>query len=152
MRQTDETEGQRRMRFMVIRKADEETEAGVLPSTELLEAMGRYIEELVKAGVMLAGEGLMASDRGALVSFDGAGGTTVLDGPFAEAKELVAGFSILRADSLEEVIELVKKWPVEDGHGNAEIEIRQVHEAEDFGDALTDENRTYTAELNDHTN
>ena len=136
------------MRFMVIRKADEETEAGVMPSTELLTAMGRYNEELVKAGVMLAGEGLMASDRGALVSFDGAGGTKVLDGPFAEAKELIAGFSILRADSLEEVIELVKKWPVEDGHGNAEIEIRQVQEAEDFGDALTDENRKYTADLN----
>jgi hypothetical protein len=140
------------MRFMVIRKADEETEAGILPSTKLLTAMGRYNEELVKAGVMLSGEGLMASDRGALVSFDGVGGTTVLDGPFAEAKELVAGFSILRADSLEEVIERVKQWPVEDGHGNAEIEIRQVFEAEDFGDALTDENRTYTAEVNGHIN
>jgi len=135
---------------MVIRKADEETEAGVLPSTELLAAMGRYNEELVKAGVMLAGEGLMASDRGALVTFDGSGGTKVLDGPFAEAKELVAGFSILRADSLEEVIERVKQWPVEDGHGNVEIEIRQVHEAEDFGDALTDENRAYTADVRDH--
>jgi hypothetical protein len=135
------------MRFMVIRRADEETEAGVLPSTELLEAMGRYNEELVKAGVMLAGEGLMASDRGALVSFHDAGKTTVIDGPFTEAKELVAGFSILRADSLAEVIEWVKKWPVEDGHGNAVIEIRQVHEAEDFGDALTDENREYTINL-----
>jgi hypothetical protein len=132
------------MRFMVIRKADEETEAGVLPSTELLEAMGRYNEELVKAGVMLAGEGLMASDRGARLHFDGAGTTTVIDGPFAEAKELVAGFSMVEADSLADVIELVKKWPVEDGHGNAEIEIRQVHEAEDFGDALTEANREYT--------
>jgi hypothetical protein len=134
------------MRFMVIRKADEETEAGVLPSTELLEAMTRYNEELVKAGVMLAGEGLMASERGARVHF-GAGKPTVIDGPFAEAKELVAGFSILEADSLADVIEWVKKWPVEDGHGNAEIEIRQVHEEEDFGDALTDENRKYTADL-----
>jgi hypothetical protein len=132
------------MRFMVIRKADEETEAGVLPSTELFEAMGRYNEELVKAGVMVAGEGLMASSHGALLHFDGAGRTTVTDGPFAEAKELVAGFSLLEADSLEEVIEIVKRWPVEDGHGNAEIEIRQVHGVEDFGEALTDENRPHT--------
>ncbi|MFL6124679.1 YciI family protein [Actinophytocola sp.] len=136
------------MLFMVIRKADEETEAGVLPSAELFEAMGRYNEELVKAGVLLAGEGLHPSSRGALLHFDGAGTTTVTDGPFAEAKELVAGFSVLRADSLEEVVELVKRWPVEDGHGNAEIEIRQIHEAEDFGDALTEENRKYTADLN----
>jgi hypothetical protein len=135
------------MRFMVIRKADEETEAGVLPTTELFEAMTRYNEELVKAGVMLSGEGLMASDRGAVVKFDATGRKTVIDGPFAESKELVAGFSILQADSLEEVLEWVKKWPVEDGHGNAEIEIRQVHEAEDFGDALTDENRRYTVDL-----
>lgn len=139
------------MRFMVIRKADEETEAGVLPSTELLDAMGRYNEELVKAGIMLAGEGLLASDRGALVHFDGNGETTVIDGPFAEAKELVAGFSILRADSLAQVVELVRKWPVEDAHGNARIEIRQVHEGEDFGDAITDENRRYTADLNEQT-
>jgi hypothetical protein len=137
------------MRFMVIRKADEETEAGVLPSTELLEAMTRYNEELVKAGVMLAGEGLMASERGARVYFND-GKKTVVDGPFTEAKELVAGFSILQADSLADVIELVKKWPVEDGHGNAEIEIRQVHEEEDFGDAITDENREYTVDLNKH--
>jgi len=135
------------MRFMVIRKADEETEAGVLPTTELFEAMTRYNEELVKAGVMVAGEGLMASDRGVLVKFEATGRKTVIDGPFAESKELVAGFSILKADSLEEVLEWVKKWPVEDGHGNAEIEIRQVHEAEDFGDALTDENRRYTVDL-----
>ncbi|HEX6352741.1 YciI family protein [Actinophytocola sp.] len=135
------------MRFMVIRMADEETEAGVLPSTELIEAMTRYNEQLVKAGVMLSGEGLMASDRGARVRFDGTGRTTVLDGPFTEAKELVAGFSVLRADSLEEVIEWVKKWPVEDGHGNARIEIRQVVGPDDFGDAVTDENRTYTVDL-----
>ncbi|MCA1655243.1 MAG: YciI family protein [Pseudonocardiaceae bacterium] len=121
------------MRFMVIRKADEETEAGVLPSTELLDAMGRYNEELVKAGVMLAGEGLMPSDRGARVHFTGDGRTTVLDGPFTEAKELVAGFSIIKADSLADAIELVRRWPVEDAHGSAEIEIRQVFEAEDFG-------------------
>ncbi len=138
------------MRFMVIRKADEETEAGVLPSTELIDAMTRYNEELAKAGVLLDGMGLMASDRGALLHFDGAGGTTVTDGPFAEAKELVAGFSLVQAESLADVIEWVKKWPTEDGHGNVEIEIRQVHEADAFGDALTDENRTYTADLNSH--
>lgn len=132
---------------MVIRKADEETEAGVLPSAELLAAMGRYNEELVKAGVMVAGEGLMSSAHGAILAFDGTGKTTVIDGPFAEAKELVAGFSMLRADSLEEVIEWVKKWPVEDGHGNAEIEIRQVVDEEDFGDRITDENRAYTVDL-----
>jgi hypothetical protein len=135
------------MRFMVIRMADEETESGVMPSTELIEAMTRYNEELIRAGVMLAGEGLMASDRGAQVRFDRAGGMTVIDGPFAEAKELVAGYSLLKADSLEEVIEWVKKWPVEDGHGNARVEIRQVHDPDDFGDALTDENRTYTVDL-----
>jgi hypothetical protein len=139
------------MRFMVIRKADEETEAGVLPSTELIDAMTRYNEELVKAGVLLDGMGLMASDRGAQLHFDGTGNTTVTDGPFAEAKELVAGFTMMRADSLADVIEWVRKWPVEDGHGNVEIEIRQVHEEEeDFGDALTDANRAYTADLNAH--
>jgi hypothetical protein len=135
---------------MVIRKADEETEAGVLPSNELFDAMTRYNEELAKAGVLLDGMGLMASDRGALLHFDGTGNTTVTDGPFAEAKELVAGFTMMRADSLADVIEWVRKWPVEDGHGNAEIEIRQVHEDEDFGDALTDENRAYTADLKAH--
>lgn len=137
------------MRFMVIRKADEETEAGVLPTPELFDAMGRYNEELIKAGVLLDGMGLMASARGARLHFDGAGNTTVIDGPFAEAKELVAGYSMLQADSLAEVLEWVKKWPVEDGHGNVEIEIRRVYDAEDFGDAITDENREYTVGLND---
>ena len=138
------------MRFMVIRKADEETEAGVLPSTELFDAMARYNEELVKAGVMLAGDGLMATDRGAKVRFSQPGRTTVIDGPFAEAKELVAGFSIIEADSLAEAVEWVKKWPVEDGHGNAEIEIRRVPRIEDFGDAMTDENREGTPATSRH--
>jgi hypothetical protein len=119
------------MRFMVIRKADEETEAGVLPSHDLLEAMGRYNEELVKAGAMTAGEGLMASSHGAMVKFS-KGRKTVIDGPFTEAKELVAGFSIIEVDSLDAALEWVKRWPVEDGHGNAEIEIRQVFEAEEL--------------------
>jgi hypothetical protein len=135
---------------MVIRKADEDTEAGVLPSAELLDAMGRYNEELVKAGVLLAGEGLMASEHGSIVTFSGNGRTTVTDGPFTEAKELVAGFSIFDVDSLDEAVELVKRWPVEDSHGNAEIEIRQVVEAEDFGE-LSDENRRHVENLRDLT-
>jgi hypothetical protein len=138
------------MRFMVIRKADEDTEAGTLPSTELLDAMGRYNEELVKAGVMLDGAGLMASDRGVIVHFSGTGKTSVIDGPFTEAKELVAGFSIYEAGSLAEVIGLVKRWPVEDSHGNAEIEIRQIVEAEDFGE-LSEENRKHVENLRDLT-
>ncbi|MBB4912177.1 YciI family protein [Actinophytocola algeriensis] len=139
------------MRFMVIRKADEETEAGVAPSQELLDAMGRYNEEMIKAGVMLSGDGLMASSKGAKVRFSTTGKTTVIDGPFAEAKELVAGYSILEVDSLAEVIEWVKKWPVEDGHGNAEIEIRQIAEIDDFGDSMTDENVEHTRRLRDLT-
>lgn len=139
------------MRFMVIRKADEETEAGVPPSAELLEAMGRYNEELIKAGVMLSGDGLMASARGARVYFSGPGRTKVVDGPFAEAKELIAGYSILEVESLDEALEWVKKWPVEDGHGNVEIEILRIAEADDFGDAMTEENRKHTQELRDLT-
>jgi hypothetical protein len=137
------------MRFMVIRRADEETEAGVLPSRELLDAMGRYNEELVKAGVMLSGDGLMPSGKGARVHFSGTGTTTVVDGPFAEAKELIAGYSIIEVGSLDEAVEWVKKWPVEDGHGNAEIEIRRIAEADDFGDAMTEENRRHTQRLRD---
>jgi hypothetical protein len=139
------------MRFMVIRKADEETEAGVLPGAELLEAMGRYNEELIRAGVMLSGDGLMASEKGARVYFSSTGATTVMDGPFAEAKELVAGYSIIDVESLAEAVEWVKKWPVEDGHGNAEIEIRRIAEVEDFGDAMTEENRRHTQVLRDLT-
>ncbi len=135
------------MRFMVIRKADEETEAGVLPSTELLDAMNRYNDELVKAGVLLDGMGLRSSDQGALVTFSGTGRTTVVDGPFAEAKELIAGFSIFEVNSLDEAIEWVKKWPVEDGHGNVEIEIRRVAEAEDFADVVSDENLKYAGDV-----
>ena len=138
------------MRFMVIRKADEETEAGVLPSQELLDAMSRYNEEMIKAGVMLSGDGLMASDKGAKVHFSG-NRATVIDGPFAEAKELVAGYSIIEVDSLADAIEWVKKWPAEDGHGNAEIEIRRIAEADDFGEAMTDENREHTRRLRDLT-
>ena len=128
------------MRFMVIVKANADSEAGKMPSTELLTAMGDYNEELVKAGVMLAGEGLHPSSKGARVRFDTEGRTTVVDGPFAETKELIAGFWILEVSSKEEVIEWVKRIPSVPGE-EAEVEIRQVFATEDFGDALTPELR-----------
>src|SRR3954453_4023033 len=113
------------MRFMVIVKANEQTENGVLPTEAEFAEMGAYNEELVKAGVLLAGEGLLPSSKGARVRFDEDGRSTVLDGPFAETKELVAGFWILQVSSREEVIEWVKKAPFRDG----EVEIRQVASA-----------------------
>jgi len=128
------------MRFMIIRKADAETEAGVLPQEELLAAMGQYAGELVKAGVMLAGEGLHPSSRGARVKFSG-GRPAVTDGPFAEAKELVAGYMLISVKSRDEAIEWVKRWPAIDGGGELELEIRQVFEAEDFGPEFTPELR-----------
>lgn len=120
------------MEFMVIRKADAETEAGVMPSKQLIDDMTAYNEKLVKAGAMKAGAGLLASSRGARVSFSN-GKPTVLDGPFAEAKELIAGYSIIEAKSLAEVIELVKQWPQSDGHGNVQVEIRPLATAESLG-------------------
>jgi len=125
---------------MIIRKADKDTEAGVLPSTELLAAMMKYNEELVKAGVMLQGEGLQGSSKGARVKFS-KGKPMVMDGPFAETRELIAGFTMIQVKSKAEAIEWVKRWPALDGHGEAEIEIRQVFEAEDFGPELTPEIR-----------
>lgn len=127
------------MRFMVMVKSTPETETGMMPSEEQLTAMGKYNEELVKAGVMLAGEGLLESSAGAKVRFSG-GTTTVVDGPFTEAKELVAGFWIIQVKSREEAIEWVRRVPAEPGE-ESEIEIRQIAEAEDFGDAYTDEVR-----------
>ena len=127
------------MRFMVMVKATADSEAGEMPSTELLEAMGRYNEELVKAGVMLAGEGLHPSSKGARVRFDGAS-RTVVDGPFAETKELVAGFWIWQVSSLEEAIEWVKRCP-NPMPGPSEIEIRQIFTSEDFGEEFTPELR-----------
>ena len=124
------------MRFMLIVRADRHTEAGVLPTREMLSAMGAYNEELVKAGVLLAGEGLHPSARGARVRFDG-GRRTVVDGPFAETKELIAGFWLIQVKSLEEAVEWVKRAPLQE----SEIEIRQVHEAEDFGAGFTPELR-----------
>ena len=124
------------MRFMIIRRADKDTEAGVLPSEALLAAMGQYNEDLMKAGVMLAGEGLHPTSRGVRVKFSN-GKPTVIDGPFAEAKELVAGFTMIEVASKEEAIELVKRWPRLDGNGNVDLEIRQVYEASDFGAEFT---------------
>jgi hypothetical protein len=123
------------MRVMVIVKADPSSEAGIMPSEELLAAMGRYNEELAKAGVLLAGEGLQPSSKGARVKFSGSQ-RTVIDGPFAEAKELIAGFWILQVASLAEAIEWVKRCP-NPMPGDSEIEIRPIFEAEDFGEALT---------------
>jgi hypothetical protein len=128
------------MRFMIIRKADRSTEAGTLPSQELLAAMGKYNEELVKAGVMLAGEGLQPSAKGVRVKFSN-GKPTVIDGPFAEAKELIAGFTMIEVKSKEEAIEWVKRWPALDGDGKVELEVRQVFEAADFGAEFTPELR-----------
>lgn len=125
-------------RFMVIVKATEDSEAGVLPTTEQLTEMGKYNEELVKAGVMLAGEGLLASSKGARVRFSG-GKRSVIDGPFAETKELVAGFWLIQAKTKDEAIEWVKRIPEAALGGDAEIEIRQVAEADDFGDVMTPE-------------
>ena len=127
------------MRFMILVKANADSEAGIMPSEELLAAMGKYNEELVKAGVMLAGEGLHPSSRGARVRFAG-DRRTVIDGPFAEAKELVAGYWLWQVKSKEEAIEWVKRCP-NPMPGESEIEIRQVFEAEDFGPEFTPELR-----------
>ncbi|WP_217913473.1 YciI family protein [Miltoncostaea marina] len=125
------------MRFMVLVKADEQTEAGRMPTARELEAMGRFNEELMKAGVLLAGEGLRPSSEGVRVRFEG-DRRTVIDGPFAETKELLAGFWLLQCASRDEVVEWIKRAPFD---GGAEIEIRQVFEAEDFGEELSPEAR-----------
>jgi len=127
------------MRFMVIVKATKESEAGVLPDQKLLAAMGKYNEELVKAGVMLAGEGLQPSSKGARVRFLGAT-RTVIDGPFAETKELIAGFWLWKVKSKEEAIEWLERCP-NPFPGESEIELRQVFEPEDFGAEFTPELR-----------
>ncbi|MBA2439387.1 MAG: YciI family protein [Thermoleophilaceae bacterium] len=127
------------MRFMVMVKADENSEAGVMPNEQLLREMGEYNEEMVKAGVMLAGEGLHPSSKGARVKFSG-NERSVVDGPFAEAKELIAGYWLIQVKSLDEAIEWVKRCP-NPMEGESEIEIRQVFEAEDFGDEFTPELR-----------
>ena len=125
------------MRVMVIVKANKDSEAGVLPSTKLLTEMGAYNEELVKAGVMLAGDGLHPSSKGKRVRFSGAT-RTVIDGPFAETKELIAGFWIWQVKSMDEAVQWLKRAPFD---GGTEIEIRPIFEAADFGDQLTPEQR-----------
>ena len=127
------------MRFMIIIKANDKSEAGVMPSERLLTEMGKFNEELVKAGVMLAGEGLHPSSKGARVRFSG-NKRTVIDGPFGETKQLIAGFWLIEASSKEEAIEWVKRIPNPDGD-DGEVEIRQVFEAEDFGAEFTPEAR-----------
>lgn len=129
---------------MIIRKADKDTEAGQLPSTERIAAMMKYNEEMAKAGIFLDGVGLQPSSRAARVT-SAAGKRTVRDGPFTEANELIAGFTMIQARSLEEAIEWVKRWPLEDG--DVELEIRQVFEAEDFGPQLTHELRAQEERL-----
>jgi hypothetical protein len=125
------------MRFMILVKANADSEAGIMPSEEIFTAMGNYNEELVKAGVMLAGDGLHPSSKGARVKFSGKNQRTVTDGPFAETKELLAGFWIWKCDSLTDAVNWLKKAPFEEG----ELEIRQIFEMEDFGDVMTPELR-----------
>lgn len=133
------------MRFMILVKATADSEAGVMPSEEMFAEMGRFNEELVKAGVMLAGEGLHPSSKGARVRFSGKD-RKVIDGPFAETKELVAGFWIWQCKSMQEAIEWVKRCP-NPMPGESEIEIRRIYEAEDFGDAITPELRAQEERL-----
>jgi hypothetical protein len=134
------------MRFMVLVKANEDSEAGIPPSTEILTEMGKFNEELVKAGVMLAGEGLHPSSKGKRVRFSG-DKRTVIDGPFSETKELVAGFWLWKCNSLEEAVEWLKRSPFQEG----EVEIRQVFETEDFGAELTPELREQEERLRAQT-
>jgi len=127
------------MRFMVLVKGNEDSEAGVMPTEEQLAEMGKFNEEMVKAGVLLAGEGLQPTSKGARVTFSGSE-RTVTDGPFTETKELIAGYWLIQVKSREEAIEWIKRCP-NPGPGESEIEIRQVFEAEDFGEELTPELR-----------
>jgi hypothetical protein len=122
------------MRFMIIRKADKQTEAEPTPppSEALLAAMGKYNEELARAGALLDGAGLHPSRQGARIKFSG-GKPSVIDGPFAEAKELIAGYTLIQVKSREEAIEWAKRWPPLDGDGQVELELRQMYELEDFG-------------------
>lgn len=137
------------MRFLVIIKANPESEAGVMPSQELLTQMGKYNEELVKAGVLLAAEGLHPSSRGARVRFSGSR-RTVVDGPFSETKELIAGFWLIQVKSRDEAIEWVKRIPNPTGE-EGEVELRQVFDADDFGEAFTPELREQEAKFRAQT-
>ncbi len=130
------------MKFMIIRKADKDTEAGMMPTEQLVTDMLKYNEQMIKAGVMFDGMGLQPSSKGARIKFN-SGKPTVIDGPFAEAKELVAGFTLIQVKSREEALEWVKRWPPIDGDGNVELELRQIYEAEDFGAEFTPEMRRH---------
>ena len=136
------------MRVMVIVKATPDSEAGQLPSAELLSEMGQFNERLIKAGIMLAGEGLHSSSRGVRVKF-GAGRSTVIDGPFTETKELIAGFWLWQVRSMEEAVEWIRRSPFRKGEET--IEIRRLFEAEDFGESLTPELRAQEQRLRDST-
>ncbi|MBB6592883.1 YciI family protein [Ralstonia solanacearum] len=128
------------MRCIVLRLADPDTEAGVLPSPELFAVMGQYMEALANAGVLLGGEGLHPSVAGARVEFSG-GKPSVVNGPFGETRALVAGYVILQVKSLDEALDWCKRWPAQDAGGNVRLEIRRIYEAEDFGTSFTPEER-----------
>ena len=121
------------MRFMIIRKADAETEAGAKASEELIQAMALYNEEMINAGVMVGGDGLHPSSRGARIKFSN-GKPIITDGPFTEAQEMIAGYTLIQVASRDEALEWVKRWPVEDGDGNVELELRQLYELEELGE------------------
>ena len=128
------------MRFMIFRMADKDTEAGVMPTEELFAVMGSYMEEMHKAGIVRGGEGLQPTAKGARLKFS-KGKPKVIDGPFTESKELIAGYLIIEVPSREEAIRWMKRWPALDADGNVTLEIRQIYEAEDFGEAFTPELR-----------
>jgi hypothetical protein len=125
---------------MIIRMADKDTEAGVMPSGELLAAMGSYMEEMGKAGVLLGGDGLKPTSKGVRVKFKG-GKPQIIDGPFTESKELVAGYALIQVKSREEAIDWLKRWPALDGGGNVQLEVRELFEADDFGEEFSPELR-----------
>ena len=134
------------MRFMIIRRADQQTEAGAMPSEQMLTLMGNYMKEISDAGLLLAGEGLKPSSEGARVKFTN-GKPRVIDGPFSETKELIAGYMLIRADSKEDAIAWAKRWPALDLEQNVELEIRELFEEDDFGEEFTPELRKQEADM-----
>jgi len=132
------------MRFMIIRKADSETEAGAEPTEQLIDEMVAYNQKLIDAGVMVDGAGLQRSAKGARISFK-SGKPTVTDGPFTESKELVAGYTVIEVKSKEEAITWVKQWPTIDGHGNVQLELRQLFDNEDFGDKVVEMAKSFAS-------
>jgi len=132
------------MRFMIIRKADSETEAGAEPTEQLIDEMVAYNQKLIDAGVMVDGAGLQRSEKGARISFKN-GKPTVTDGPFTEAKELVAGYSIIEVKSKDEAIAWVKLWPAIDGHGDVQLELRQLFDHEDFGEKVVEMAKSFSS-------